>query len=67
MVQSLGADAIIDYRKSEEDQLADLKEVTKGNLLGAYDTTAKTIEFGMKVLKDVSTAPKRYFATTNDW
>lgn len=68
MIQKLGADATIDYRKSEDDQLEDLKTITGGNFFGVYDTVAKSTGFASRALKEISTSTqKRYFATTNDW
>lgn len=68
VIQKLGADATIDYRKSEDDQLEDLKTITGGNFFGVYDTVAKSTGFASRALKEISTSTqKRYFATTNDW
>lgn len=68
MVKNLGADATIDYRKSEDDQLQDLKNITGGNFFGVYDTVAKSEGFATRALKDISTSTqKRYYATTDDW
>lgn len=68
MVKNLGADATIDYRKSEDDQLQDLKTITDGNFFGVYDTVAKSESFASRALKDISTSTqKRYYATTDDW
>lgn len=66
-MQRLGADAVIDYRKSEDDQLQDLKNVTGGNFFGVFDTVAKSLEWSLKTLREVSTADKKQFVTTDDW
>ena len=67
LVRELGAGAVIDYRKSEEEQLQDLKDVTKGNFSGVWDSVASSEQFARKALKDVSMAKAKFFATTDDW
>lgn len=67
MVEKLGADATIDYRKSEDDQLQDLKSITGGNFFGVYDTVAKSIAFAARALKEISTSKEKIFVTTDDW
>jgi NADPH:quinone reductase-like Zn-dependent oxidoreductase len=67
LVQRLGADAVIDYRKSEEEQLQDLKAITGGNFFGVFDTVAKFADWSLKALREASTTEKKHFATTNDW
>lgn len=66
-MQSLGADAVIDYRKSEDDQLQDLKAITGGNFYGIFDSVAKSIGWSIKALKELSTTDKKHFTTTDDW
>ena len=69
LVQWLGADAVIDYSKSEEDQLQDLKSITSGNFFGVWDSVAKNEELARRALREVSAAPtkRKIFATTDDW
>ena len=67
LVQNLGADAVIDYSKSEEDQLHDLKTITGGNFFGVWDSVAKSESLARKMLMEVSVAKQKYFATTDDW
>lgn len=67
LVQDLGADAVIDYRKSEDDQLQDLKTITGGNFFGVYDTVAKSVGWSLRALTEISTAESKKFATTDDW
>jgi NADPH:quinone reductase-like Zn-dependent oxidoreductase len=67
LVQRLGAEAVIDYRKSEDEQLQDLKTITGGNFFGVFDTVAKFTDWSLKALREVSTTEKKHFATTNDW
>ena len=66
-MQSLGADAVIDYRKSEDDQLQELNAITGGNFYGVFDSVAKSIGWSIKALKDLSTTDKKHFTTTDDW
>lgn len=67
-VKKLGADATIDYRKSEDEQLQDLKTITGGNFFGVYDTVAKSAGFCYRALKEISTSTQeRYYVTTDDW
>ena len=67
LVKELGAGAVIDYRKSEEEQLQDLKDITQGNFSGVWDTVASSEQFARKALEDVSVAKAKVFATTDDW
>ncbi len=67
LVQELGADAVIDYSKSEEDQLHDLKTITDGNFFGVWDAVARSEFLARKMLMEVSVAKQKYFATTDDW
>lgn len=67
LVKGLGADAVIDYRKSEEEQLQDLKDITNGNFSGIWDSVASSEQFARKALRDLSTAKAKVFATTDDW
>ena len=67
LVKDLGADATVDYSKSEDDQLQEIKDITGGNFFGVWDSVARSEQFARKVLKDVSIAKKKVFATTDDW
>lgn len=67
LVQDLGADAVIDYRKSEDDQLQDLKTITGGNFFGVFDSVAKSVGWSLRALTEISTAENKKFATTDDW
>ena len=66
-MKELGADEIIDYRQSEDDQLQAIKQVTGGNFSKIFDSVAKSGTFALKVLDEASGAEKKYFSTTNDW
>lgn len=67
LVQGLGADAVIDYSKSEEEQLHDLKTITGGNFFGVWDAVARSESLARKMLMEVSVEKQKYFATTDDW
>ena len=65
-VKELGADVVINYSKDEDDQLHELKESTKGNFFGVWDSVAKSEQLARKALKTVSTRKHKVFATTDD-
>lgn len=76
LVLGLGADAIVDYSHSEDEQLAEIKRVTGGKFWGVYDTVGKTEALGRKALREVSVFPPladgdkargKVYATTDDW
>ena len=67
LVKSLGADAVVDYSKSEEDQLQELKDITSGNFSGVWDSVARSEQLARKALKNVSIRQRKVFATTDDW
>ena len=67
LVKGLGADAVVDYSKSEEDQLQELKDITSGNFSGVWDSVARSEQLARKALKNVSTGQRKFFATTDDW
>ncbi len=70
LVQNLGADATIDYHKNESDQLEDLKATTRGNFFRIFDTVAKSADFALRALKEISSSAAqshKFFTTTNDW
>ena len=68
LVRDLGADAVVDYSKSEADQLSEIKDVTAGNFFGVWDTVAKSESLGRKALTQISVSKtQKYFATTDDW
>ena len=67
LVKDLGADAVIDYGLSEDDQLHELKIITSGKFFGVWDSVARSEQMARKALNDVSAAKKKVFATTDDW
>ena len=67
LVKGLGADAVIDYSKNEEDQLQELKDITSGNFTGVWDSVARSEALARKALKNVSVEQRKVFATTDDW
>jgi hypothetical protein len=66
VLRSIGADATIDYKNSEDAQIAELLSVTEGKPSRIFDAVASNEGFAKVVFKQVSASPK-YFATTNDW
>ncbi|KAL9626548.1 MAG: hypothetical protein Q9164_007853, partial [Protoblastenia rupestris] len=67
LVKNLGADEIVDYRQSADDQLEAIKNITGGNFSKIFDSVAKSHDFALRVLEEASTAKQKYFSTTNDW
>ena len=67
LVQELGADAVIDYSRSEEEQLHELKTITGGKFFGVWDAVARSESLARKMLMEISVAKQKYFATTDDW
>ena len=68
LVTSLGADAIIDYSLSEDEQIQKIKEITGGNFLGVWDTVGKGEALGRRALREASKFKEGLvYATTDDW
>ena len=67
LVKSIGADATIDYRQSEPDQLQALKSITGGNFSGVWDAVASSEPLARRMLDEISTAKQKHFGTTDDW
>jgi hypothetical protein len=66
-LKSLGADATIDYKKSQDDQIAELLSVTDGKPTRIFDAVAQGIPFTKEAFSKISTVNPKYFSTTNDW
>lgn len=66
-MKNLGADEIVDYRQTEEDQLQAIKGTTGGNFCRVFDSVAKSAPFALRTLNEASAAKEKYFSTTNDW
>jgi hypothetical protein len=58
---------VIDYKKSQEDQIAELLSLTDGKPTRIFDAVAQGIDFGKAAFKQVSAPGPKYFSTTNDW
>ncbi|KAG8526679.1 uncharacterized protein KY384_008108 [Bacidia gigantensis] len=68
LVTSTGADAVIDYSLSEDEQIAELKKITEGKFFGVWDSVAKTEKVGRRALQEVSSYKEgKVYATTDDW
>ena len=65
-VKSLGADAFVDYKKSEDEQVQEIASITGGKIGKVYDTVAKSPGLSKRVLSEVSTLEHKYYATTGD-
>ena len=66
MLKSLGATAVVDYKKPEPDQIAEILHFTEGKATRIFDAVATNQDFAKKVFKEVDAEPK-YFSSTNDW
>ncbi|KAK6521796.1 hypothetical protein TWF506_002000 [Arthrobotrys conoides] len=63
-----GADETVDYKTPIDEQVAKIKEITKGKLHRIIDTTASNADFTKKVLEEIKDdAGEKYFASVNDW
>jgi len=62
----LGATATIDYKKPQEEQIAELLSHSGRELTRVFDAVAMNQDFVKEIFKQVSASPK-YFSTTNDW
>lgn len=69
VIKGLGADEYINYSKTEEEQLEDLKKITGGNFFRIFDTVGKSGNLSLRALKDISTPdkPDKYFTTSVTW
>ncbi|KAL8916466.1 MAG: hypothetical protein Q9208_008498 [Pyrenodesmia sp. 3 TL-2023] len=66
LVRSMGADEVVDYTLSEDEQYDKIKELTGGNFFGVWDTVAKYEGLGRKLLTDASISKKRKCYATTD-
>lgn len=69
MVKGLGADATIDYKKSEDDIISELKSATDGKLNYVFDAVSVNNNLATAIYKALAstTSGARLYTTTNDW
>jgi len=67
LLKKLGADAVINYTKSEDEQLADLASITSGKFSKALDIVNKNYSFAAKLFDGHSKLPDKVYVTTDDW
>jgi len=67
LLKSLGADATVNYRIPIEEQLTVIKSTTGGNFSKVIDTSAQSTETAFQALAKVSSSPKKFFSTVDDW
>ncbi|KAF4626707.1 hypothetical protein G7Y89_g11455 [Cudoniella acicularis] len=68
LVESIGADATINYKDPLEDLLKDIKSITGGKFSRVFDASAMATEIGIQALAQCSQEERlKYFATTNGW
>ena len=66
LLESQGADILVDYKKPEDEQIEELISKTGGNLYRVLDATSYGIDFAKKLLTKIEGGPK-YFSSTDDW
>jgi len=66
VVKELGATPF-DYKTSVDQQLEDVLKITSGKYSRIFDAVAADDPVLAKALFKASSAPEKYFATTNDW
>lgn len=66
LLESYGANLLIDYKKPEDEQIEELISKTDGKLYRVFDATSGGIDFSKKLLAKIEGGPK-YFTSTDDW
>jgi NADPH:quinone reductase-like Zn-dependent oxidoreductase len=64
-LKSIGADATIDYKKNQEEQIAELLSSTNGKPSRIFDAVAMNEGLVKALFPKVEGL--KYFSTTNDW
>ncbi|KAF2728016.1 GroES-like protein [Polyplosphaeria fusca] len=69
LLQSLGADLVLDYNKPELEIIADLKTATSGKLNLAFDAVSVNNPLATSIFSALAptTTGQRLYTTTNDW
>ncbi|KAL1600602.1 hypothetical protein SLS60_006988 [Paraconiothyrium brasiliense] len=68
LVKSLGADATIDYKRSAEDVVEEVKRVTREEVDLAFDAVSVNNDLVTKIFTAIpSSTGRRLYTTTNDW
>jgi len=68
VLKDIGADATIDYKRSEEEQIEELLSVTGGKAGRIFDAVACNEGFAMKIFEKLEKVEgSKWFTTTNDW
>ena len=62
-----GADATLNHRLTQDEQLAEIKKVTGGNFSKVFDASAQGYETAIKALTTISTGSDKSFSTVDDW
>ncbi|KAH8596183.1 chaperonin 10-like protein [Bisporella sp. PMI_857] len=66
LVKAVGANATFSYKLSLENQLKEIKSITKNNYRLVIDTSAAAMETALKAL-DAIDVPEKAFATVDNW
>lgn len=68
LLKSIGADATIDYKKSDTDIIAELKSLTSNKLNLIMDAVSVNNALATSIFKELSSSSApRLYTTTNDW
>jgi NADPH:quinone reductase-like Zn-dependent oxidoreductase len=64
-LKAIGADATIDYKKTEEEQITELLSITHGKPSRIFDAVA--VNEGLVKALFLKVEGEKHFSTTNDW
>ncbi|KAJ4360844.1 uncharacterized protein N0V89_001411 [Didymosphaeria variabile] len=68
LLKSLGADATIDYKKSADDIVEEVKRITEEKVDLAFDAVSVNNDLVTKIFTAIpSSSGRRLYTTTNDW
>jgi len=67
LLKSFGADATIDYNKSESEIIEEVKIITNGTLNRIFDAVSVNNAIATSIFTSIPSPGKRFYATTNDW
>ncbi|OCL02016.1 NAD(P)-binding protein [Glonium stellatum] len=66
LLKALGADASVDYKKSQPEVISELLSITNRNLTRAYDAVAMNNELITVLYDELKDVSPKYFTTTGD-
>jgi len=66
MLKTLGIDAVVDYKQSEADIIAEIVKKTGGKMYRVFDAVAQNMAFAAPMFKAIE-GDEKWFTSTNDW